>query len=152
MSGGAPRRAVLTFGAAGAVAALAGCTVYGRDNDAASGSDSAGDAPPDAPDSDADAVLVSTADVAVGGGVILDGVVVTQPANGEFRAFSSVCTHQGCTVGSVEAGTINCPCHGSRFSIEDGSVVQAATGLTPDSQAPLPEVPIVVDGDTIRAG
>jgi Rieske Fe-S protein len=154
MSGGTPRRAVLTLGAAGAVAALAGCTVYGRDNDAASGSDSVGDAPPDAPESgaDADGVLVSTADVAVGGGVIVDGVVVTQPTNGEFRAFSSVCTHQGCTVRSVEDGTINCPCHGSRFSIEDGSVVEAATGLAPDSQAPLPEVPIVVDGDTIRAG
>jgi Rieske Fe-S protein len=59
----------------------------------------------------------------VGGGTILkaDKVVVTQPSKGEFKAFSAVCTHQGCLVAKVEGGQIVCPCHGSHFSITDGS-------------------------------
>jgi Rieske Fe-S protein len=76
-------------------------------------------------------------------------VVVTQPTSGDFRGFSANCTHQGCRVAEVDGGTINCFCHGSRFSIEDGAVVQAALGLNPDQQAPLPEVGISVEGDTV---
>jgi Rieske Fe-S protein len=70
-------------------------------------------------------VTVAAADVPVGGGTILkaDKVVVTQPTEGDFKAFSAVCTHQGCTVGSVTDGQIVCPCHQSHFSIEDGSPV-----------------------------
>ncbi|NUR08380.1 MAG: Rieske (2Fe-2S) protein [Nocardioidaceae bacterium] len=66
---------------------------------------------------------VPESEVPVGGGVILksDQVVVTQPSKGDFKAFTAICTHQGCTVGSVEDGKIICPCHGSQFSIEDGS-------------------------------
>ena len=57
--------------------------------------------------------------VPVGGGVILadEQVVITQPQEGVFQAFSAVCTHQGCVVSEVSDGTINCPCHGSRYSI-----------------------------------
>jgi nitrite reductase/ring-hydroxylating ferredoxin subunit len=66
---------------------------------------------------------VAASDVPVGGGTILkaDKVVVTQPSKGEFKAFSAVCTHQGCLVAKVEGGQIVCPCHGSHFSITDGS-------------------------------
>jgi Rieske Fe-S protein len=136
--GGAPRRAVLAAGSIGAAAALAGCAVYGRQPKPPGGDN--GKTP-----------VVSTADVPVGGGVIKADlrVVVTQPTSGDFRGFSSTCTHQGCTVASVEGGTINCPCHGSRYSIEDGSVVQAAQGLSPEQQDPLPAVGISVDGGTI---
>ena len=67
---------------------------------------------------------MAAADVPVGGGTVIDqSVVVTQPAKGEFKAFSAICTHQGCTVGSVTDGQIVCPCHGSHFSIKDGSPV-----------------------------
>lgn len=93
-------------------------------------------------DAEADA-LAATGDVPVGGGVIVGGVVITQPAEGDFRAFSSTCTHQGCTVSDVSDGTISCPCHGSRYSAEDGSVQNG-----PATQA-LPEVQITVDGDQI---
>jgi len=91
------------------------------------------------------AELVATTDVPEGGGVILakEQVVVTQPTAGEFACFSSICTHQGCEVGDVNGGTINCPCHGSQFSIEDGSVV------TGPAAAPLPEVNVTVDGDSV---
>jgi Rieske Fe-S protein len=67
--------------------------------------------------------LGAAADIPVGGGTIFPDakVVVTQPTEGEFKAFSAICTHQGCPVASVEDGLIDCPCHGSKFSIEDGS-------------------------------
>ena len=68
--------------------------------------------------------LTSTGEVPEGGGTIFanEQVVVTQPTAGEFKCFTAVCTHQGCVVSSVEGGSINCACHGSAFSIADGSV------------------------------
>lgn len=92
--------------------------------------------------------LVAAADVPVGGGVVLNGeeLVVTQPAAGEFKAFSAICTHQGCLVGSVSDGTIHCPCHDSAFSAEDGSVESGPAG------SPLSEVAVtVVDGQVQRS-
>jgi Rieske Fe-S protein len=88
--------------------------------------------------------LLSTADVPVGGGVVIGAreVVITQPRKGEFKAFTAICTHAGCTVGGV-TDTINCPCHGSTFSIVDGS---PTGGPAP---SPLAEVPISVVGDQI---
>jgi Rieske Fe-S protein len=89
--------------------------------------------------------LTSTADVEVGGGTIFpdDQVVVTQPSQGDFKCFSAVCTHQGCIVSSVSEGHINCECHGSAFSIEDGSVVNG-----PATQ-PLAAEQITVKGGSI---
>lgn len=89
--------------------------------------------------------LTTTSDVPSGGGVVLaeQKVVVTQPADGEFKAFTAVCTHQGCIVSDVKGGTINCNCHGSKYNLEDGSVENG-----PATQ-PLAAVPIAVDGDEI---
>jgi Rieske Fe-S protein len=88
---------------------------------------------------------VATSEVPVGGGVILEDAdyVITQPTAGEFKAFSKICTHQGCPVGSVEDGTINCPCHGSKYSIEDGSVV------SPPAPDPLEEAEVTLAGDLV---
>lgn len=90
-------------------------------------------------------VSLKAADVPVGGGVILkdDKIVVTQPTRDEFLAFTAICTHQGCTVGSVEDGEIVCPCHGSRFSIEDGSATKGP------ATAPLTERTVSVEGATV---
>jgi Rieske Fe-S protein len=90
-------------------------------------------------------VLASTSDVPVGGCAVFESekVVVTQPTEGEFKAFSSTCTHQGCAVSSSSDGEIPCNCHGSRFSLEDGSV------LNGPATAPLGEVAITVEGDSI---
>jgi Rieske Fe-S protein len=90
--------------------------------------------------------LVAISDVPVGGGTILTGpkIVVTQPDKGDFKAFTAVCTHAGCTVGSVSDGFITCPCHGSQYAI--------ATGVpTPNSpaKAPLARVDIKVKGNEI---
>ena len=70
---------------------------------------------------------VATSQVPVGGGVILENAdyVVTQPSKGSYKAFSKICTHQGCPVASVENGVIHCDCHGSEYSIKDGSVTNA---------------------------
>ncbi|HEY1966726.1 MAG TPA: Rieske (2Fe-2S) protein [Pseudonocardia sp.] len=78
--------------------------------------------------------LGPTSSVPVGGGTVFgdQAVVVTQPTAGVFRAFSAICTHQGCTVTSVSGGTINCPCHGSKFNIKDGSVAHGP------AKSPLP--------------
>ena len=80
-----------------------------------------------------------------GGGIIAGDYVITQPAAGEFRAFSKVCTHQGCDVSKVDGGVIICPCHGSEFSIQNGSP-QAG----PARQA-LPETKVKVDGANVVA-
>ena len=89
--------------------------------------------------------LALTSDVPVGGGKILADkkIVITQPRAGSFEAFTAVCTHQGCTVSSVSGGTVNCPCHGSKFSIANGSVV---AGPAPSALAP---VSIKVQGTSI---
>ena len=88
---------------------------------------------------------VTTSDVPVEGGVILadEMVVVTQPTEGEFKAFSAVCTHRGCPVQSVSEGTINCDCHGSKFSIEDGSVVKGPATSALESKS------VSVEGDSV---
>ena len=67
---------------------------------------------------------VATSKVPIGGGVILENAdyVVTQPSKGSYKAFSKICTHQGCPVAAVENGVIHCNCHGSEYSIKDGSV------------------------------
>ena len=71
-------------------------------------------------------VLATTSDVGVGGAVFIDssnvpgepvanGIVITQPAEGEFHAFSRDCTHAHCAVTNIVDGKLHCPCHGSRF-------------------------------------
>ena len=89
--------------------------------------------------------MTTTQEVPVGSGRIFpeQQVVVTQPTEGEFRCFTAVCTHQGCIVSSVSYGSISCECHGSGFSIEDGSAVN------PPATQPLVERQIKIKGDTI---
>ncbi|CAM5585146.1 Cytochrome bc1 complex Rieske iron-sulfur subunit OS=Streptomyces tendae OX=1932 GN=GUR47_30385 PE=4 SV=1 [Streptomyces tendae] len=149
-TGPARRTVVAAASAAGLTAVLAACT--GSDDDASSDTGGAG---PDSASRDAGgggegagagAALATTADIPEGGGKVFPDqkVVVTQPAAGEFKAFSATCTHQGCAVKSVSDGVINCPCHNSSFSITDGSV---QGGPAPE---PLPAVHITVSGDSIR--
>ncbi|MER8008610.1 MULTISPECIES: Rieske (2Fe-2S) protein [unclassified Streptomyces] len=128
------RRTVIL--ATGAAALAAGCSKYGDGN--GSGSSSA--------KASTGQELAKTSDIPVGGGKIFkeQKVVVTQPKKDEFKAFSAICTHLGCTVGAVADGTINCPCHGSKYRIADGSV---AGGPAPK---PLPAEQIEVKGNSIR--
>jgi Rieske Fe-S protein len=161
MGAGASRRIVLAGAGAAAIAALGGCATYGQGNApppveeevpadepsaAASGTPGPNGetpAPPPPP-----AALADTSDIPVGGGKVFEGkrVVVTQPKAGTFKAFSAVCTHQGCLVTEVEGGNIVCPCHGSAFKIADGSVAQGP------ASRPLSAKKITVDGSAIRLG
>jgi Rieske Fe-S protein len=89
--------------------------------------------------------LASTSEIPVGSGKIFtsEKVVVTQPNSDDFKAFSAVCTHMGCIVSTISDGTIDCPCHGSRYSISTGAVV---SGPAP---SPLPAASIKVTGSSI---
>lgn len=156
MSGVGRRTVVAAAGGAGLVAALAACGGGSTDADGDGGTGGKGDAGGTDSSGGADASggaeqtppLARTGDIPVGGGKVLAdrGVVITQPKKGEFKAFSSRCTHAGCTVAQVADGVIVCPCHQSRFDVSDGSVKQ---GPAP---SPLEPTPIEVTGDAIRLG
>lgn len=119
------------LGAIGVAAALAGCA--GDDGDSGGEDVASG------------AELTTTDQVPVGGGVILTDqkIVVTQPTEGTFVAYTAVCTHQQLLVTSVEDGTIRCANHGSAYDAATGEVVQ---GPAPSG---LAEVKVAVDGDKI---
>ena len=149
------RRAVLAGACAACTAALAGCARYGTSSGLAAApapaattpaatTPSAGGAASSAGTSTS-AVLASTADIPVGGGKVLTAqkIVITQPQAGSFHAFTAICTHQGCIVDAVGAGTIDCPCHGSKYSAVNGSVVNGPATL------PLAAVSIKVQGTSI---
>ncbi len=77
---------------------------------------------------------IALVDIPVGGGVVVADppVVVTQPTEGDVKAFTAICPHQGCLVSDVSNNEILCACHGSKFSALDGSVIQgpAVEGLS----------------------
>lgn len=122
------------LGALGVAVALAGCGGGDEGSGDGGGTDVA-----------AGTELTTTDQVPIGGGVVLTDqrIVVTQPAEGEFNAFTAVCTHQQLLVTSVAEGTIHCANHGSSYDAATGEV---AGGPAP---AALGEVPIKVDGDKI---
>lgn len=129
--------------AAAAIAGLSSCTVYGsapaaQPSAAASGAASGGSG------GGGQGLTVKAADIPVGSGKVFPDAqtVITQPKAQEYKAFSSICTHQGCQVDAV-TDTINCPCHGSKYSITDGSVVN------PPAPKPLPPKTIKVEGDEL---
>jgi nitrite reductase/ring-hydroxylating ferredoxin subunit len=92
--------------------------------------------------------LAATSDIPVGGGKVFPDfrLVVTRPSAADLKAFTAICTHDGCLLNSVADKTINCPCHGSRFAITDGAVVRgpAMRALTART--------ITVEGDSIFLG
>lgn len=137
------RRTVVT--AVGAVSVTAVLTACGGSKDAAGASAGAVEQTDDGGDGGNGPVLARTTDIPEGGGKVFaeQGVVVTQPAAGEFKAFSSKCTHAGCAVSSVSDGAINCPCHGSKFDVATGGVKAGP------ATAPLPAAAITVEGDSI---
>ncbi|MDT3399292.1 Rieske (2Fe-2S) protein [Streptomyces sp. B1866] len=157
--GTARRTVVAAAGAAGLAAVLAACGDDGTDEGGAAtagtdGGKSSGKGSGQASGTGSDSAepgggdtepLARTTDIPEGGGVVFarQKVVVTQPAAGDFRAFSAVCTHEGCVVREVAGGTINCKCHGSAFDIADGSVKKGP------AIRPLPERTVTVQGGSL---
>jgi len=151
MTRSSSRRTVLAGACAACAATLAGCARYGTSQGLAG---APAGAPAYGPPTSAGTgsaggsaanVLASTAEIPVGGGKILTAqkIVITQPQAGTYHAFTAICTHLGCIVNSVSGGTINCPCHGSKYSIVNGSVVNGPAPL------PLAAVSIKVEGTSI---
>jgi nitrite reductase/ring-hydroxylating ferredoxin subunit len=150
------RGALAGIGLAGLAATLAACGRSSSSNSDGSGSSdssggsgasaaASGSASSGGSSSGGGSALGSTSEIPVGGGKIFtsEKVVVTQPTAGQFKGFSAICTHLGCTVDKVADGTIDCPCHGSKYSVKDGHVVN---GPAPK---PLPAKQIDVSGGTI---
>jgi Rieske Fe-S protein len=132
------RTALVGTGVSLAATTIAGCATYGKPPVAPAATPAPAPQDPAAPVQ----AIARTADVPVGSGVIVDDVVITQPTQGEFKGFSAICTHAGCTVAEVVDGSINCPCHGSRFNL-DGTVAKGP------AKRPLDARGIVVQGDSI---
>jgi Rieske Fe-S protein len=96
------------------------------------------------------AAIAAESEVAPGSAVTFKNAgspaVLVHLDNGDFVAYSAVCTHQSCTV-AYKNGQLACPCHGSVFDPADGAAVVA--GPAPK---PLPEIPVRVQGGNIVKG
>ena len=95
-------------------------------------------------------LLGSTADVIVGSGTkfMVDEsltILVTQPKEGVFRAFSAKCTHAGCIVTGIRDDEIACGCHGARFNPDSGEPVAGP------AKSPLGKIQLEVRGSELYA-
>ncbi|GHF22179.1 Rieske (2Fe-2S) protein [Streptomyces griseoluteus] len=144
----ATRRTLLATGAATLAVCCVGCGDDGDTSSATASTSPVGESVPASSDSGDGQALGSVSEIPEGGGKIFAAqkVVVTQPKKGEYKAFSAICTHQGCSLDKVADGTVDCSCHGSRFRISDGSVAQG-----PATQ-PLAAKEIMVHGNTVHLG
>src|SRR5437660_96129 len=108
---------------------------------------SAGGAGPPAPPASGRA-LIAAADLPAGRAVRFTDdsggpAWLLHEPNGDFRAFSAVCTHAGCSV-DVSGGQFICPCHGGTYSAQTGAV----TGGPPPS--PLQALKVQVVNGQVR--
>lgn len=64
--------------------------------------------------------------------------------DGDFAAYSKICTHAGCPVGLYDAVTnqLFCPCHQSVFDVDE-----EAAPIEGPATRPLPRLPIQLDDD-----
>lgn len=73
-------------------------------------------------------------------------VIVAQPTEGEFVAYSARCTHQGGVVQVIEGMTLRCPLHGAEYDATDGR-----NTLAP-APRPLDVVPVSESGGQLTLG
>lgn len=150
----ASRRAVLVgAGAVGLTGVLAACggeaAPTSNQTRQPAGEESEPTAPETTAPSDAEPAAegIPASEIPVGSGKIFAdrNIVVTQPTQGEFMAFSAECTHMGCRLARVNGDAIECTCHGSRFNL-NGSV------KTGPASAPLSRRNVTVQGDSLIIG
>lgn len=139
------RRSALRGAGVFAVGGVAGAVVTTLRDEGADNANANAYGHQDAPAGPGSAALAAVEDVPSGGGLVLEEakVVLTKAGDGTVRAFSSICTHQGCAVDEVADGRIGCPCHGSRFDAQTGEVIEGP------ATRPLPPVEVVVRGGEV---
>jgi Rieske Fe-S protein len=149
-AGEASRRTVMSgiVGVGVGVPLLAACGSEESEGSGGSdtgGGDSGGDGGDGGGGAAPSGAIGKTSEVPVGGAKIFKGknVMVSQANEGEFKAFSNICTHQGCTILKVDGDEIECNCHFSRFAIADGSVAKGP------ATKPLKELKVTVEGDNL---
>ncbi|WSQ07642.1 Rieske (2Fe-2S) protein [Streptomyces sp. NBC_01231] len=142
------RTVVASLGAAGLAVALTAC---GSDDDASGssteqGADTGSGGTDAGAGTGAAAALAKTSDIPEGGGKVFsdEKVVVSQPKAGDYKAFSTICTHRDCPMTDLKDDVLSCSCHGSQFSVTDGSVKKGP------ATEPLAAKQITVDGDSIK--
>lgn len=71
--------------------------------------------------------------------------VLVANISGEYFAIGNVCTHMGCRLsnGTLTGENIECPCHGSTFSVKSGNFVKGP------ARKPEPVYQIKVEGGQI---
>ncbi|MFB6847105.1 Rieske (2Fe-2S) protein [Streptomyces sp. NPDC056373] len=145
MSGPNRRSVVAAVGAAGLTVALTACGSEDKASDPSTGQGANEGGGSSAGAGAGGAALAKTAEIPEGGGKIFkdEKVVVSQPTAGEFKAFSTICTHRQCPMVDLKDDIISCTCHGSQFSVLDGSVKRKP------AVEPLEEKQITVKGDSI---
>jgi Rieske Fe-S protein len=143
-----PTRRTVLAGAAGISATVALAACGDDDSGTDSGSDSGSNNGGAGDTAAASGALGSLADIPVGGAKFFEAqkLVVTQPTAGQVKAFSTVCTHQGCTINKIEGDLLRCPCHMSGYRIADGSV---ESGPAPK---PLTSVNVKVENGQVVLG
>ena len=151
----ASRREFLRTASASAVMAVLGISVTGCSDD----SNPVGPEPPEEepPDDSPSGITIdgnqvtldlmadATQDLTNEGGFLLISRADVMAINVDgttIRAFTSICTHQQCTINSFSDDTFTCPCHGSQYNTS-GEVVQ---GPAP---SPLAEYDVTRSGDTV---
>lgn len=160
------RRKFIRLGALGAAAASVLAACGGGDDSggyqAGGGNDSGGDGGSTAPSTEAsgggstgeaasgERPIASASEVEAGAATKFEDAgnpaVLVHLENGDFVAYSAVCTHQGCEV-AYNDGQLACPCHGSIFDPADGAAV-----VNGPAQQPLPDIPVEVrDGEVFKA-
>ncbi len=129
------RNFVLDSAALLAAAALAACGGGGDSGDAVTGPGS-GPGAGTTPGVTAAGSTV-TVDLTIQSGLTMANAFLLIPeaktfvihlGNNDFRAFTSVCTHEGCDVDAFATGRIRCPCHGSQYDVS-GQVVMGPAPL-----------------------
>ncbi|MFI7340775.1 Rieske 2Fe-2S domain-containing protein [Streptomyces sp. NPDC050085] len=94
-------------------------------------------------------VDLGAADEVPGGGAKLfrdEHVVVSRTQGGQYKAFSTICTHAGCPIAMLKGTELTCNCHGSKFDAVTGKVLHAPATV------PLEELSVKVEGGKIVAG
>ena len=77
-----------------------------------------------------------------------DEEVVLAEVGGDVVAFNNVCPHAGCDLvdGELADGEIECECHGSRFNVRTGAVLNGPATENLELYA------VRVDGDDVLVG